>query len=217
MVVVRIVVWSAISLFILDGLGYNVTTLLAGLGIGGVAVAFALQAVLGDLLASFSIAIDKPFVIGDFITVDLVSGTVEHVGLKSTRVRSVSGEQVVVSNSDLLKSRVRNFQRMTERRQLFTFGVRYETPVDKVALIPGWVREIIESIEKTRFDRAHFKSFGTSSLDFEIVWWMLAAELPLAMDVQQQINLQIMARFAAEGIGFAYPTQVLHVQQGQTA
>lgn len=213
MLVVRIIVWSAIALLILDGLGYNVTTLLAGLGIGGVAIAFALQAILGDLFASISIVIDKPFVVGDFITVDLVSGTVEQIGLKTTRVRSVSGEQVIVSNSDLLKSRVRNFQRMTERRQVFTFGVLYETPVDKVALIPGMVRGIIESIEKTRFDRAHFKTFGASSLDFEVVWWMLVPELPLAMDAQQEINLRLMEKFAAEGIEFAYPTQTLHVSE----
>ncbi|MCM2317590.1 MAG: mechanosensitive ion channel family protein [Thermoanaerobaculia bacterium] len=211
MILVRIVVWSAIFLLILDGLGYNVTTLLAGLGIGGVAVALALQAILGDLFASLSIVIDKPFVVGDFISVDLVSGTVEQVGLKTTRVRSISGEQVIVSNSDLLKSRVRNFQRMTERRQIFTFGVMYETPVDKVALIPGMVREIVESIENTRFDRAHFKAFGPSSLDFEVVWWMLSPELVRAMDAQQDINLRIMAKFTAEGIGFAYPTQTVHL------
>ena len=213
MVLIQVVVWSAIFLLILDGLGFNVTTLLAGLGIGGVAVAFALQAILGDLFASISIVIDKPFVVGDFITVDLVTGTVERVGLKTTRVRSVSGEQVILSNSDLLKSRVRNFQRMTERRQTFGFGVLYETPVDKVALIPNMVREIIESLEKTRFDRAHFKSFGESSLDFEVVWWMLQPELPAAMDIQEQINLRLMQRFAEEGIGFAYPTQTLHMQR----
>lgn len=213
MLVVRIVVWSTIALLILDGLGYNVTTLLAGLGIGGVAVALALQAILGDLFASLSIVIDKPFVVGDFISVDLVSGTVEQVGLKTTRVRSISGEQVIVSNGDLLKSRVRNFQRMTERRQLFTFGVMYETPVDKVALIPGMMREIVESLENTRFDRAHFKAFGPSSLEFEVVWWMLAPELARAMDAQQDINLRIMEKFTAEGISFAYPTQTVHVSE----
>jgi len=213
MLLVRVAVWSAIFLLVLDGLGFDVTTLLAGLGIGGVAVAFALQAVLGDLLASISIVMDKPFVVGDFISVDLVSGTVENVGLKTTRVRSVSGEQVIVSNSDLLKSRVRNFQRMTERRQLFTFGIKYETPADKVALVAGMAKEIIESIADTRFDRAHFKAFGTSALEFEVVWWMLKPELPSAMDVQQEINLRLMQRFTSEGISFAYPTQTLHLMK----
>lgn len=214
--VVRVAVWSAIVLLILDGLGYDVTTLLAGLGIGGVAVAFALQAILGDLLASISIVMDKPFVVGDFITVDQVSGTVEQVGLKTTRLRSISGEQIIVSNSDLLKSRVRNYQRMNERRQLFTFSILYETQVDKVARIPMIVKEIIESTDGTRFDRAHFKAFGPSSLDFEVVWWMLRPELPAAMDAQESINLRIMERFAAEGIGFAYPTQTLHLVRQTT-
>ncbi|MBI2214082.1 MAG: mechanosensitive ion channel family protein [Acidobacteria bacterium] len=208
---VRFAIWSATLLLILDGLGYDVTTLLAGFGIGGVAIAFALQAILGDLFASISIVMDKPFVVGDFISVDLVSGTVEQVGLKTTRVRSISGEQVIVSNSDLLKSRVRNFHRMVDRRQLFTFGVMYETPVDKVARIPGMVKEIIEAIPETRFDRAHFKAFGASSLEFEVVWWMLRPELPNAMDAQEQINLRLMERFATEEIVFAYPTQTLHV------
>ncbi|MGK2858522.1 MAG: mechanosensitive ion channel family protein [Thermoanaerobaculia bacterium] len=216
MILVRLVVWSAIVLLTLDGLGFNVTTLLAGLGIGGVAVALALQAVLGDLFASLSIIIDKPFVVGDFITVDLVAGTVEQIGLKTTRVRSLGGEQVIVSNSELLKSRIHNFQRMTERRQIFTFGILYETPVDKVALIPGMVREIIESVEKTRFDRAHFRAFGESSLDFEVVWWILSPEYAPAMDAQQVINLRLMAKFAAEEIGFAYPTHTVHLQRSET-
>ncbi len=212
--VVRLVVWSAAFLLMLDNLGYDVTTLVAGLGIGGIAVALAVQNILGDLFASLSIVLDKPFVIGDFIIVGEHQGTVEKVGLKTTRVRSLSGEQLVFSNSDLLGSRIRNFKRMVERRVVFGFGVTYQTPVEQVEAIPGMIREIIEATEKTRFDRAHFKAFGDSSLDFETVYFVLAPEYTLYMDVQQAINLELMRRFEELGIEFAYPTQTLHVAGG---
>lgn len=209
--VIRMVVWTVILLVALDNLGIDVTTLVAGLGVGGVAVALAVQNILGDLFASLSIALDKPFVVGDFIEVGEFIGTVEYVGLKTTRVRSLSGEQLILSNSDLLSSRIRNFKRMQERRILFVFGVLYETPRDTVARIPGIVREIIQSQKLARFDRAHFKTFGASALDFEVVYYVLDPNFNVYMDVQQAINLEMIRRFESERVSFAYPTRTVYV------
>jgi small-conductance mechanosensitive channel len=183
--------------------------MIAGLGVGGVAVALAVQSILGDLFASLSIVIDKPFVIGDFVIVDEYMGTIEHVGLKTTRIRSLGGEQIVFSNSDLLKTRIRNYKRMRERRVLFGFGVLYQTPIDVVEKIPDLMRAIVEARKNVRFERAHFKAFGESSLDFEVVYWMLDPDYNLYMDVQQAINLEMLRVFEREGIGFAYPTRTL--------
>jgi small-conductance mechanosensitive channel len=210
--VCRVALWAVALLMILDNLGFNITTLVASLGIGGVAVALAVQNILGDLFASLSIALDKPFVIGDFIVVDGIAGTVEYVGLKTTRVRSLSGEQVVFANADLLRSRIHNYKRLYQRRVLFGFCVVYDTPADTLAAIPEWVREIVEGIDGTRFDRAHFKGFGDSSLDFEVVYFVLDSDYNRYMDIQQAINLALVRRCAAEGVEFAFPTRTLHVQ-----
>ena len=207
----RILLWSVLLLMALANLGIEIGPVITGLGVGGVAVALAVQNILGDLFASLSIVLDKPFVMGDFIVVDTFFGNIEHIGLKTTRLRSLSGEQLVFSNSDLLKSRIRNYKRMQERRILFSLGVVYQTPRDTVARIAAMLREVIESNEQTRFDRAHFKAFGPSSLDFEVVYYVLSAEYAVYMDIQQKINLEIMKRFEAEGIEFAYPTQTLYV------
>jgi small-conductance mechanosensitive channel len=207
----RVALWTLVLLLILDNLGFNVTALVTSLGIGGVAVALAVQNILGDLFASLSIAIDKPFVIGDFIVVGDLTGTVEHVGLKTTRVRSLSGEQIVFSNNDLLKSRIRNYKRMQERRAVFTIGVTYDTPADQIEALPGLSREAIEAQDKVRFDRAHFKAFGPSSLDFEAVYYVLQPDYPVYMDMQQAINLALVRAFAARGIQFAFPTQTLQL------
>ena len=213
--IARVVVWGLVVLLILDNLGFNITALVASLGIGGIAVALAVQNILGDLFASLSIALDKPFVIGDFIIVDDVLGTVEYIGLKTTRLRSLSGEQIVFSNTDLLKSRIRNYKRMAERRALFTFGLTYDTPTDKLVRVPEIVRACIKAQEKTRFDRAHFKEYGDSALVFEAVYYVLDPDYNRYMDVQQAINLALLEHFRAEGIGFAYPTRTLHVHGGQ--
>src|SRR5690606_7585627 len=162
---------------------------------------------------SLSIVLDKPFVIGDFIVVDGLAGTVERIGLKTTRVRALSGEQLVFSNADLLGSRIHNYKRMQERRVVFSFGVTYDTPPEKVAAIPNMVREVIEARENTRFDRAHFQKFGDSDLTFEVVYYMLVADYNLYMDTQQAINLELLRRFAADGIEFAFPTRTLYVNQ----
>jgi small-conductance mechanosensitive channel len=207
----RLVLWTVVLLLALDNLGADITALVAGLGVGGIAVALALQNVLGDLFASLSIVLDKPFVIGDFIIVGDFLGTVEHIGLKTTRLRSLSGEQLVFANGDLLNSRIRNYKRMAERRIVFAFGVVYQTPAEKLEAIPGMVREIIESLENTRFDRAHFKAFGNFSLDFEVVYYVLVPDYNVYMDIQQQINLALYRRLEEEGVEFAYPTQTLYV------
>ncbi len=208
---IRLALWSIVLVLILDQFGFDVTTLIASLGVGGVAVALAVQNILGDLFASLSIALDKPFVIGDFIVVGDISGTVEHVGLKTTRIRNLSGEQVVMSNGDILSSRIRNFKRLQERRIAFAFGVQYDTPADTLEAIPGMVKAIVEAVDEARFDRAHFRAFGASSLDFEVVYYVTTADYARYMDVQQTINLALVRQFAGHDIAFAFPTRTIHV------
>jgi small-conductance mechanosensitive channel len=208
----RVVLWAIMLLLVLDNLGINVTTLIAGLGIGGIAVALAVQNILGDLFASLSIVIDKPFVVGDFIIVDNYMGTIEHVGLKTTRMRSLGGEQIIVSNSDLLNTRIRNYKRMYERRVVFKFGVLYQTPVEQVERIPPLVRRIVEAQQNVRFDRAHFFAFGDSSLDFEVVFWVSSPDYNVYMDIQQAVNLALMRELAAMNVQFAYPTRSLFIE-----
>ena len=212
--VARLIIWAVALLLVIDNLGYDVTALVAGLGIGGVAIALAVQNILGDLFASLSIILDKPFVVKDFIIVGDLLGEVEKIGIKTTRVRSLSGEQLIFSNSDLLNSRIRNFKRMYERRVPFTFGVIYQTTPEQLESIPTMVKGIIEQLDKTRFDRAHFKSFGASSYDFEVVYYVLSPDYNLYMDIQQQINLGLCRAFADKGIDFAYPTQTIYLGTG---
>jgi len=210
---IRLALWSVLLLAAAANLGVEIGPLLTGLGVGGVAVALAVQNVLGDLFASLSIVLDKPFVIGDFIVVDDLAGTIENVGLKTTRVRSLSGEQLIYSNSDLLRSRIRNYKRMYERRIPFTIGVTYQTPRSLLEKIPSIIRESVEAQEHARFDRSHFKSFGGSSLDFETVYWVTSPDYGVYMDTQQAINLAIHRRFEDDGIEFAYPTQTLFLER----
>jgi small-conductance mechanosensitive channel len=205
--------WVLIILLALNNLGIQITTLIAGLGISGIAVALAVQNILGDLFASLSIVLDRPFIIGDFIIVGDQMGTVEHVGLKTTRVRSLSGEQIIFSNTDLLASRIRNYRRMNERRALFTLGVTYQTPAAKLREIPGMIEEIIAANDMVRFDRAHFSGYGDFSLNFEIVYWVLDRDYKLHMDIQQEIFIAIFRRFEEQGIEFAYPTQTLFLEK----
>ena len=210
----RLILWTVILLLALDNVGVDITALVAGLGIGGIAVALAIQNILGDLFASLSIVLDKPFVIGDFIIVGDFLGSVEHIGLKTTRLRSLSGEQLVFTNGDLLQSRIRNYKRMFERRIVFSIGVVYQTSYEILAAIPKMIREIIESQEQTRFDRAHFKQYGNFSLDYEIVYYVKSPDYNLYMDIQQTINLALFRRFQEEKIEFAYPTQTLFMERG---
>lgn len=217
--VARVALWVVVLLLILQNAGVEVTALIASLGVGGVAVALALQNILGDLFASLAMVLDKPFVLGDFIIVGDFMGTVENIGLKTTRIRSLSGEQIVFSNSDLLNSRVRNYKRMFERRVVFSFGVVYDTPAETLGKIGGWVKQIIEGIDQTRFDRAHFSSFGDSSLDFEVVYFVLNSDYNVYMDIQQTINLALLSRLEAEGIEFAFPSRTIYLShaEGDTA
>jgi small-conductance mechanosensitive channel len=203
----NVVIWTLVMLATLDNLGVNITALVAGLGVGGVAVALALQNVLGDLFASLSIALDRPFVVGDFLAVDTFLGAVENIGIKSTRLRSLDGEQIIISNGDLLKSRVRNFGRMAERRVQFATAVAYGTPIEDIERIPRWIREFIEGEKDTRFDRSHFLRHGEKALEFESVYYVLSADYNKYMDIQQSINLKIHRRLTEHGIAFAIAPQ----------
>lgn len=215
--VVRTAIWATVLLLILDNLGVDITALVTGLGIGGIAIGLALQNILGDLFASLSIVLDKPFVVGDYIVVDTMSGDVEYIGVKSTRIRSLSGEQIIFGNSDLLKSRIRNFKRMQERRHLFRFGVEYGTPPQALRAIPGWVKAIIDEQPLARLDRVHFAEFGASSLDFEVVYFCKDPTFKALMDTQQSINFALFEKLAAEGVAFAFPTRTLHIVQSGEA
>jgi small-conductance mechanosensitive channel len=183
--------------------------------VAGIAVSLALQSSLADLIASLTIALDKPFVLNDFIIVGDFMGTVEKIGIKTTRLRSLGGEQLIFPNADIVSSRIRNYKRMEERRIVFALGVVYSTPYDKLRQIPTLIRDIIEAQENARFDRAHFASYGDYALNFEIVYYVLSADYNLYMDVQQAINLDIFQAFEQAGIEFAYPTQLLYLARPQ--
>lgn len=213
----RSVIWVLVALLILANAGIEIAPLIAGLGIGGLAVALAVQTVLKDLLASVSILFDKPFVIGDFLMIDDLMGSVENIGIKTTRIRSLSGEQLVFSNNDLLESRIRNFGRMRSRRVVFPLGVIYQTPREKLTRIPGIIKDAIESQPDTRFDRSHLEKFGDFSIDYETVYFVAVPDFNTYMDVQQSINLRIHEQFEKEGIEFAYPTQTLFLERSRTS
>lgn len=209
--VARALLWVVAVLMMLDNLGFNITTLVASLGIGGVAVALAVQNILGDIFASLSIVLDKPFVVGDFIIVGDALGTVEYIGLKTTRIRSLGGEQIVFSNNELLRMKILNMQRLQDRRQAFVFRISYDCPAAKLRLIPGIVREAIEANEKVRFDRAHFRSYGEWGLEFEAVYFVTSPDYNLMMDYQQEVNLALHERFEKEGIAFAMPRRLVEL------
>ncbi len=211
MLIINAIIWVLGLLFLFDNLGYNVTTIVAGLGIGGIAIALAAQNILGDLFNHFVIFFDRPFEVGDFITVDDKKGTVEHIGIKTTRLLSLNGEQLAFSNSDLTKSRIHNYKRMDRRRVSFNLGVVYSTTHEKLQKIPSIIKDIISSQELATFDRAHFAKFGSYSLDFEIVYFIESADYVQYMDTQQAICLGIFKAFDDEKIEFAYPTQTVMV------
>lgn len=210
----KIVVWILVVILVLENIpGIHITTLIASLGIGGIAIGLALQKILGDLFASLTISIDQPFVEGDAISVDQFSGEVEHIGLKSTRLRAGTGEQLIFSNSDLLDSRIHNYKRMEHRLVSFNLNITYDTSYKKLQKIPKIVKEIVDAQSKVSFNRAHFKGYDPSSLIFEIVYTINTADFLLFMDIQQEINLEIFRQFKDEGISFAYPTQTIFVNQ----
>jgi len=211
--VFKVIAWGLAIVFFLDNLGFKISSVIAGLGIGGVAVALAAQAVLGDVFSYFSILFDRPFTVGDFIIIGDYLGTVEYIGIKTTRIRSLSGEQVIFSNSDLTNSRVRNYKRMDRRRVVFQLGVTYQTKLEQLKEIPKIIERIIKNTKDTAFDRAHFFSYGDFSLIYEVVYYVISADYNKYMDIQQQINFAIKEEFENKGIEFAYPTQTLFLNK----
>jgi len=215
--ITKAVFWIVGVLFFLSNQGINIASLVAGLGVGGIAIAFALQNILGDLFSSFAIYFDKPFVVGDFIIVGEHLGTVERVGLKTTRIRALQGEEIVISNQELTSSRIRNFKKLQKRRIVFHIAVTYDTPLEKMKKIPGIIEKIITTIEKVDFDRAHFASYNDWALTYEIVYYVASGEYNLYMDINQEILFQIRESFDKEGISMAFPTRTVHlVKEGES-
>src|SRR5665648_479661 len=208
----KALIWGITLILFLENMGIKVNTLIAGLGIGGLALAFAAQAVLADIFCFFTIFFDKPFEIGDFIIVGPQYGTVEHIGVKTTRLRTLDGEQLLFSNTDLTNSRIRNFKTMEERRVLFVIGVKYSTTYDQLKEIPGIIRKIIANIPGTTFGRTHFVSYGTYSLNFDIAYYVLSSDYDKYLDIHQEVNLRIKEEFEKFDIQFAFPTQTVHLQ-----
>lgn len=214
--IVNAVVWSVVALVLLGNMGIDVTALVAGFGIGGIAIGLAAQSIFADLFASLSIALDRPFVRGDFIIFGEHMGSIERIGVKSTRIRSLSGEQIVVSNAQLLQATIRNYQLLRERRVLFKLGVVYRTSAENIAAIPRIVRDAIVERSRTRFERCHFREFGDFALTFEIVYFVLDPDYNVYMDTQHEINVAIMRAFATHGIEFAFPTHSVFLEsQGE--
>jgi small-conductance mechanosensitive channel len=213
MIVINITVWALGLVFLFDNLGYNVTAIITGLGIGGIAIALAAQNILGDLFNYFVIFFDRPFEVGDFIVVDDKKGNVEYIGIKTTRIKSLSGEQIVISNSNLTNSRLHNFKRMEERRIVFMLGVTYGTSVEKLKTIPDIIRKIFDEEPLARLDRVHFAAYGDFSLNYEIVFFVNSPDYNQYMDVHQSVNLKIYEAFEQRGIEFAFPTQTIHLQK----
>ena len=200
-------------LMALSNLGVNIGALITGLGIGGIAVALAAQNVLGDLFASLSIVLDKPFVVGDYIVSGKEEGEVENIGVKTTRVRSISGEELIFSNKDLLDSRIRNFKRMWQRRVAHTFQINYATPIEKVRNISKWVKDIFPEYKKLRFERCHLVSYGESALNFELVFWVTDTNYMVYVDAQEQLLLEIMTKFQEENVKFGFPMRSIQSEE----
>jgi len=213
LILLKIIIWVLGVIIILDNLGYKITTVLTGLGIGGIAVALAAQSIFGDLFSYFIIIFDKPFEVGDFIIIGDFMGTVETIGLKTTRIRSISGEEIILSNSDLTSSRVKNFKRMPTRRVIFKIGVTYETPIEKLKKIPDIIKNIFESLKDVKLERVHFVSYGDFTLNYEIAYLVLSSDYIKYMDLQQEINFKIKEEFEKLKIEFAYPTQTLFIKK----
>lgn len=211
--IINVLVWGLGLVFLLDNLGFEISAVIAGLGIGGIAIALAAQSILGDLFSYFIIFFDRPFEIGDFIVAGDKSGSVEYLGIKTTRLRSLGGEQIIISNTDLVNSRVHNYKRMERRRVLFTLGVKYDTGAAQLEKVPQIIKAIIENSDDTTFDRAHFIKYSDFSLIFEVVYYVLSADYNRYLDIHQKINLDIYNEFEKQKIHFAYPTQTLYVNK----
>ena len=213
---ISIIIWTMGVIFIISNTGFNITGIITGLGIGGIALALASQNIFMDLFNYFVIFFDQPFQIGDFIVLDNLRGTVEKVGIKTTRIRSLDGEEIIISNSDLTGKRIHNYKKMEKRRVLFTVGIIYQTPYEKLLILPEMIKTIINNVENTEFDRAHFKAYGDSNLVFEIVYYVLNSDYNAYMDIQQKINLNLFKEFSSNGIEFAYPTSTVFLAGNNT-
>ncbi len=209
------ILWLFAGMVVLSILGVNVTGLVAGMGIGGIAVAFALQGILSDLFSSFSLYLDKPFTEGDFIVVGDTWGTVEKIGIKSTRIRALQGEEIIFSNKELTSAKVHNMKKMERRRAQFTLGVTYETPTKKMEKIPGIIKKIIEKEEIAEFDRINFMKFNDFSLDYDLVYFINSPDYKIFANTNERILLNIKKDFEKEGIDFAYPTKTIHLSKQQ--
>ncbi|HPC42306.1 MAG TPA: mechanosensitive ion channel family protein [Spirochaetota bacterium] len=209
---INIAIWAIGSVFIIDNIGFNISAIVAGLGIGGVAVALASQAIFRDLFSYFVIFFDQPFKIGDFIVIEDKMGTIEKIGIKTTRIKSLNGEEIILSNTDLTNSRVHNYKNMDKRRVVLTIGVVYQTQPKQVDAIPGIIRKIIDSTDGVLFDRSNFKEFGDSGLIFETVYFIESSDYNYYMEKQHEINLQVLKKFNRFKIGFAYPTRTLYME-----
>ncbi len=209
--IINIIIWIVGLIFFFDNMGYDVTAIIAGLGIGGIAIALAAQNILGDLFNYFVILFDRPFEVGDFLIIDDKLGVVEYIGIKTTRIKSLSGEQLVFSNSDLTNSRIHNYKKMARRRVVFKIGVTYQTPYKKLKKIPGLLKSLVEEQEDVTFDRSHFQKYGDSSLDFEVVYYVAGADYNKYMDIQQEINFRIFEELEKMDVTIAYPTRTLYV------
>lgn len=211
--IAKIILWSTGLLLILSNLGVNISALVASLGIGGIAIALAMQNILGDIFSSFSIYLDKPFEVGDYIVIGEHQGTVKKIGLKTTRIEALQGEEIVISNNELTSTSIQNFKRMKKRRVVFTIGVTYSTPHKVLKKIPKLLKDAMKSVKKTTFDRSNFKSFGASSLDFETVYYLESNDYKEYMNTQEKINLAVVEAFEKENIEIAFPTRTLYVHQ----
>lgn len=210
---IKAVVWMVGVLFVLSNIGVNVTSVMAGLGIGGIAIAFALQNILSDLFSSFAIFFDKPFVVGDFIVTGEHVGTVEKIGIKTTRLRALQGEEIVISNKELTSGRIQNFKKMERRRIVFSLGVTYDTPLKKLKKVPEIIKEIIDKKKTAELDRVHFSRFNEFSLDFEIVYYISSPDYSEYMDNHQEILFEIKEIFEKNEISMAFPTQTIIVNK----
>lgn len=214
---IKIVIWVVAVILFLDNIGIKINTLIAGVGIGGIAVAFAAQAILGDIFCFFTIFFDRPFEIGDFIVAGEQMGTVEYIGLKTTRLRALNGEQLIFSNTDLTGSRIQNYKTMEQRRVLFSINVTYDTPSEKLSEIPLLIKGIIDGVPDTSFGRAHLASFGEYGLKFETAYFVLSSDYDKYMDIHQEVNLRIKAAFDKHGIAFALPLRAVTLSTGTTS
>jgi len=207
--IIHLVIYLFAFFIILYAFEIDLSGVVVGLGVGGIAIAFALQNILGDIFSAFTIYFDKPFEIGDYITIGSDAGNVKKIGIKSTRIQTLQGEELVVSNHELVNTRIHNFKKMKRRRINFNFGVIYDTPQEKLKKIPDMVKKILSSIDLVDLDRVHFKEFGSFSLTFEVVYNLKSKDYTRYMDTQQEINLEIKKAFEKEGIEMAFPTQTI--------